>query len=135
MVNIQTLFYAAMASTGLITVVPDLIGFGSSKEILHPYYVEETSALVVVDGFRAVRELLKQEEISSDGELYLRGYSGGGYVTMGTQKYIEEYDLEYFDLKASFPAAGGYYMKGVRDVFFDQEIYESPNFMAYIAES
>ena len=135
MVDIQTFLYAAMASTGLITVVPDLIGFGSSKEIMHPYYVEETSALVVIDGLRAIRELLKREEINSDGELYLSGYSGGGYVTMATHKYIEEYDLEYFDLKASFPAAGGYDMKGVRDFFFDQEVYETPYFMAYIAES
>lgn len=135
MVDIQTFLYAAMASTGLITVVPDLIGFGSSKEIMHPYYVEETSALVVIDGLRAIRELLKQEEINSDGELYLSGYSGGGYVTMATHKYIEEYDLEYFDLKASFPAAGGYDMKVVRDFFFDQEVYETPYFMAYIAES
>ena len=135
MVDIQTFLYAAMASTGLITVVPDLIGFGSSKEIMHPYYVEETSALAVIDGLRAVRELLKQEEINSDEELYLSGYSGGGYVTMATHKYIEDYDLEYFDLKASFPAAGGYDMKGVRDFFFDQEVYETPYFMAYIAES
>ena len=135
MVDIQTFLFAAMASTGLITVVPDLIGFGSSKEIMHPYYVEETSALAVIDGLRAVRELLKQEEINSDEELYLSGYSGGGYVTMATHKYIEEYDLEYFDLKASFPAAGGYDMKGVRDFFFDQEVYETPYFMAYIAES
>jgi len=135
MVDIQTFLFAAMASTGLITVVPDLIGFGSSKEIMHPYYVEETSALAVIDGLRAVRELLIQEEINSDEELYLSGYSGGGYVTMATHKYIEDYDLEYFDLKASFPAAGGYDMKGVRDFFFDQEVYETPYFMAYIAES
>ena len=135
MADIQTFLFAAMASTGLITVVPDLIGFGSSKEIMHPYYVEETSALAVIDGLRAVRELLKQEEINSDEELYLSGYSGGGYVTMATHKYIEDYDLEYFDLKASFPAAGGYDMKGVRDFFFDQEVYETPYFMAYIAES
>ena len=135
MVDIQTFLFAAMASTGLITVVPDLIGFGSSKEIMHPYYVEETSALAVIDGLRAVRELLKQEEINSDEELYLSGYSGGGYVTMATHKYIEDYDLEYFDLKASFPAAGGYDMKGVRDFFLDQEVYETPYFMAYIAES
>ncbi len=54
---------------------------------------------------------------------------------MATQKYIEEHDLEYFDLKASFQAVGGYEMKGVRDFFFDQEVYEPPYFMAYIAES
>ena len=134
-VDIETFVYAAMASTGLITVVPDFIGFGSSKEIMHPYYVEETSALVVVDGLRAVRELMNKEEISSDAELYLSGYSEGGYVAMATHKYIEEHDLEYFNLRASFPACGGYDMKGVRDFFFDQQIYVPPYYMAYIAES
>ena len=134
-VDIETFVYAAMASTGFITVVPDFIGFGSSKEIMHPYYVEETSALAVVDGLRAVRELINQEEISSDAELYLCGYSEGGYVAMATHKYIEENDLEYFNLMASFPACGGYDMKGVRDFFFDQQIYIPPYYMAYIAES
>lgn len=133
--NIETFVYAAMASTGLITVVPDFIGFGSSKEIMHPYYVEETSALAVIDGLRAVRELMNQEEIRSDAELYLSGFSEGGYVSMATHKYIEEKGLEYFNLKASFLACGGYDMKGVRDFFFDQHIYERPYFMAYIAES
>ena len=124
-----------MASTGFIMVVPDFIGFGSSKKIMHPYYVEETSALAVIDGLRAVRELMNQEEISSDAELYLSGYSEGGYVAMATHKYIEDNGLEYFNLKASFPACGGYYMKGVRDFFFDQQVYEPPYYMAYIAES
>ncbi|MAJ50920.1 MAG: hypothetical protein CMB82_04815 [Flammeovirgaceae bacterium] len=133
--NVQMFLYAAMASTGLITVVPDFIGFGSSQEIMHPYYVEESSTLAVVDGLRAVRELANQEEIGSDAELYLSGYSEGGYVAMATHKYIEENDLEYFDLKSSFPASGGYDMKGVRDFFFDQEVYQPPYFMAYIAES
>tara|TARA_B100001113_G_C20812553_1_gene493177 strand:- start:114 stop:659 length:546 start_codon:yes stop_codon:yes gene_type:complete len=36
---------------------------------------------------------------------------------------------------ASFPACGGYDMKGVRDFFFDQQVYEPPYYMAYIAES
>ena len=122
--DFQNLLFAGMASTGLITVVPDFIGFGSSRDIMHPYYVEEMSALAVIDELRAVRELLNQEGISSDGELYLSGYSQGGYVAMATHKYIEEHDIEYFNLKASFPSSGGYDMKGVRDFFFDQEIYQ-----------
>jgi pimeloyl-ACP methyl ester carboxylesterase len=133
--DFQNLLFAGMASTGLITVVPDFIGFGISRDIMHPYYVEEMSALAVIDELRAVRELLVQEEVNSDGELYLSGYSQGGYVAMAAHKYIEENDLEYFDLKASFPSSGGYDMKGVRDFFFDQEVYETPYFMAYVAES
>ena len=70
-VDIETFVYAAMASTGFITLVPDFIGFGSSRKIMHPYYVEETSALAVIDGLRAVRELMNQEEIISDATVEL----------------------------------------------------------------
>ncbi len=132
--DIKTFVYAAMASTGFISVVPDFICFGSSEKIMYSYYVEETSTLVVVDGLRAVRELMSQEEISPDAELYLIGYLEGGYLAMATHKYIEENGLKYFNLRASFPACGGYYMKGVRDFFFDQDIYKPPYYMAYIAE-
>jgi|TARA_B110000503_G_C7171711_1_gene424628 pimeloyl-ACP methyl ester carboxylesterase len=133
--DIQELVFAGMATAGLVTLVPDFIGFGSSAELMHPYYIEEPIALAVIDQLKAVKELLEQEKVGSDGEVYLSGYSQGGYVAMATHKYIEEKGLESFELKASFPAAGGYDMKGVRAYFFDQEIYQQPYYMAYIAEA
>jgi pimeloyl-ACP methyl ester carboxylesterase len=133
--DVQGLLYAGMASTGMITAAPDFIGFGSSIEIMHPYYVEEPIALAVIDQLRAVRELASQESVSPDNQLYLSGYSQGGYVAMAAHKFIEEQGLEYFDLQASFPSSGGYDIKGVRDFMLEQEIYDNPFFMAYVEEA
>ncbi len=129
------LVYATVASTGLIVSIPDYIGFGSSVDVMHPYYVEALSASAVVDQLYAARELAKAEGVSVPADLYLAGYSQGGYVTMATHKYFEAQGIDGFSLKASFPAAGGYDVKGVRDYFFELDTYDEPFYMAYVAES
>lgn len=133
--DLQLLLYAGLAGTGVVTVVPDFIGFGASGDIMHPYYVEQPSADAVLDNIRAAAELAEQNEISVSNRLYLAGYSQGGYVTMAAHKSIEENGFEFFELQASFPASGGYDIPGVRDFFFEQEVYQQPFFLAYVAES
>jgi len=100
-------FFTSMASSGMIVVIPDFLGFGESEEILHPYYVEEASARPVVDLILAVDELLKDSTITWNGDLFLTGYSEGGYVTMATHKYIQEHPEDGLVVTASLPAAGG----------------------------
>ncbi len=129
------LVYATVASAGLVVSIPDYIGFGASVDIMHPYYDEDLTASAVVDQLYAARELATAAGLSMSDDLYLAGYSQGGYATMATHKYYEEQDIDGFDLKVSFPAAGGYDVKGVRDYFFEQETYGEPFFIAYVAES
>lgn len=131
----QLLLYAALSGTGAIVAVPDFIGFGSSSAIMHPYYVEKPSADAVIDNIRAAGELAVQEDVILSGDLYLAGYSQGGYMTMAAHKSIEENGLEFFDLQASFPSSGGYDIPEVRDFFFEQEVYGQPFFLAYVAEA
>jgi pimeloyl-ACP methyl ester carboxylesterase len=131
----ELIYYAALSTMGLITVVPDYIGFGSSSDIMHPYYVEEYTAGAVIDLLKAAKELAREKNISFNEKLFLAGYSQGGYATMAAHKYIEENDLPGFNLIASFPAAGGYDIKGVQEYFFDQETYDEPYYMAYVARS
>ena len=45
------------ASLGLITVVPDFIGFGSSSNIFHTYYLKLPTALSVLDNLKAAKQL------------------------------------------------------------------------------
>jgi pimeloyl-ACP methyl ester carboxylesterase len=133
--NTQILLYSGLAGTGIVTVVPDFIGFGASSDITHPYYVEKPSADAVLDNLRAAAQLAQQSGIEIRPDLYLAGYSQGGYVTMAAHKAIQEQGIEFFDLKASFPASGGYDILGVRDFFFSQEEYQQPFFLAYVAEA
>lgn len=131
----QLILFQALASTGMITVAPDFIGFGASSEIMHPYYVEDLTASAVIDNIYAAQNLAKQLGLNVSERLYLAGYSQGGFATMATHKCIEEKGITGLELKASFPAAGGYDIKGVQDYFFEQRIYHQPFFLAYVAQA
>lgn len=131
--NPSLLLYSAMAATGFIGVAPDFIGFGSSSNLLHPYYVEELTATSIVDNVKAARELAGEKGKKFSGKLFLAGYSEGGYATMAAHKFIEENGLNDFDLVASFPAAGGYDIKAMQEYFFDLETYDDAYYIAYVA--
>ena len=127
--------YGAFSAAGLIVSVPDYIGFGSSVELMHPYYVETLTATAVIDQVYAASELGMVLGLDQEKNLYLAGYSQGGYATMATHKYIEEIGIDDYDLVASFPSSGGYDVVGMRDFFFEQESYHQPFFIAYVAEA
>jgi pimeloyl-ACP methyl ester carboxylesterase len=129
----ELILYSALASPGFIAVVPDYLGFGSSSQILHPYYVEDVTASSVIDALRAAKNLAQQKGINFNSDLFLAGYSQGGYATMATHKAIEEKGLPGFTLKASYPAAGGYDIKGMQSTFFTVQEYDNPFYMAYVA--
>lgn len=131
----ELVYYTALSTVGMITAVPDFIGFGESNDIMHPYYVEEYTANAVIDLIKAAKELAAQKDLTFNGKLFLAGYSQGGYATMAAHKFIEEQGLPGFKLAASFPAAGGYDIKGVQEYFFDQEEYDQPYYLAYVARS
>ncbi len=127
--------YQAIASFGMIAVIPDFIGFGASVDISHPYYVEDLTASSVVDNLKAAKELAEIMGINFSGDLFLAGYSQGGYATMATHKWIEEKGLENFDLIASFPASGGYDVRSFQEYFFQLDIYDQPFYMAYVVNA
>ncbi len=131
----ELILYAALASPGLIGVVPDLIGFGASKSVLHPYYVEEPTALAVADALRAARDLAKQKGLNFNSKVFLAGYSQGGYATMATHKYFEVAGIEGMTLVASFPAAGGYDVKNMQEYFFGLTSYDQPFYLAFVAQA
>ncbi|WP_258097534.1 alpha/beta hydrolase family protein [Marinoscillum pacificum] len=131
----QNILLSALASTGLVAIAPDFIGFGSSVDIMHPYYLEDLTATAVVNAIYASREVASMEEVEIDNELYLAGYSQGGYATMASHKYYEENDVPYYDMKASFAASGGYDIKAFQEYFFAQETYHQPFFMAFVAQA
>ena len=128
-------FFTSLASSGMIVLIPDFLGFGESEQILHPYYVEEASALAVVDMVKAVEELIQDSVLTWNGDLFLTGYSEGGYVTMAAHKYIQEHPEEGLEVTASAPAAGGYDLLHMKDYFFSLDIYFQPFYMAYVVSA
>lgn len=126
---------SAMATTGMITLIPDFLGFGASEQLFHPYYVEEGAAIPVVDMIHAAVELMEDSAFVWNEQLYLTGYSEGGYVTMATHKYIQEHPDEGLTVTASAPASGGYDLLHMKNYFFEQERYNQPFYIAYVISS
>lgn len=131
----ESVLYSALAAPGFIAVAPDLLGFGASKSVLHPYYVEDLTASAVRDAVRAARDLAADKGVGFNGKLFLAGYSEGGYATMATHKSIEADPLQGIDLVASFPSSGGYDIKNMQEYFWGLSAYEQPFYMAFVAEA
>jgi len=128
-------FFSNAASVGYIFLMPDYLGFGSSKQILHPYYRSDIIGNTSVDMLKAVKELAVLENYNFNGNVFLAGYSEGGFATMAAHKNIEENKPKGINLVASAPAAGGYDIVGMLDYFLNLETYPHPYYLAYVALS
>ncbi len=109
--------YEFFAALGYVVFVPDLIGYGSSKDILHPYFDYNYTASASVDMYYAVNEYFesaKNIKSSLNGDFFITGYSQGGYSAMATFKYIEE-NCNEIDITAVGACAGGYDIMSVID--------------------
>ncbi len=125
-----------VASTGFIISVPDYLGFGASEDMFHPYLDKESTVQTVVDMLRAVKELVNNylyTDMSND--LYITGYSQGGWATMQLQKAIESQYSSEFNLKASACAAGPYDLNYINNYVLDQTTYPMPYFLGYVFNS
>jgi pimeloyl-ACP methyl ester carboxylesterase len=125
----------AIASTGFVISIPDYLGFGSSDNMFHPYLHKESTVQTVLDMLRAVEELATIREISLNNELYITGYSQGGWATMQVQKAIEENFSSEFNLKASAPGAGPYDLNFIKEYILSQETYPMPYYFGYLYNS
>lgn len=127
--------FELIGAAGYITVIPDFIGYGVSSDIFHPYYDEEHSARAVVDMLKAAKYFLQQEKIISNGNLFLVGYSEGGYVTLAAQKEIESNPAHDLSLTAVAAGAGGYDLAGMMNEISTTSTYADPAFLAFILQA
>ena len=97
-----------LASFGYIISAPDYIGYGVSNNLPHPYEHREGLATASLDMLRAAKETITSQKINWNNNLYVAGYSEGGYATMSLQKKIEETTGTEFNLKAASSGAGAY---------------------------
>ncbi|WP_319503713.1 lipase family protein [uncultured Draconibacterium sp.] len=125
-----------MGSTGFIISLPDYLGFGESDDMFHPYLHRESTVQTVTDMLEAVREFIDDKEgISLNDDLYLAGYSQGGWATMQVQQAIEADAGFAYNLKASACSAGPYNLTTLNEYVVGLEEYPQPYFLAYIFNS
>lgn len=105
---------APEAATGMIAFVPDFLGFGDHALDTHPYIFAPAYASAVVYGLKASLDFLADEGVEHNGQLFLKGYSEGGYATMAALKALETEDKYQgifegeLELTAAAPGAGPY---------------------------
>ena len=120
-----------LGSSGYITILPDYLGLGDS-EGFHPYVHARSLGTAVVDMIRAARLLSSKKGKKLNGQLFLMGYSEGGYATMAAHREIEQYHDAEMSVTASAPMAGPYNLSEVMaDQILEEQAYPSPGYLPY----
>jgi len=127
--------FVIFAAAGYATVIPDYIGYGVSDDILHPYFDQKYSARAVVNMIKAAKEYLKQEQVAINNNLFLVGYSEGGYVTMAAQKEIETDPSHDLALTAVAAGAGAYDLSLMLELIAEAKTYSNPALLAFIVQA
>ena len=120
---------------GFATLQPDYIGFGDSKEHYHPFVLKDSLANATVDFIKQVKIFAKDNNITLNNQLFLTGYSEGGYASMATLKKIEEEQLSDLNVSLAAPMAGPYAVKLMADDILSQAKLSVPSFMANLSYS
>ncbi|MFQ5570398.1 MAG: alpha/beta hydrolase family protein [Rhodothermales bacterium] len=119
------------ATAGYVAVLPDLLGLGDSPG-LHPFVHAGSSATAVVDMLRAAQDFTALDGPDLNGQLFLVGYSQGGYTVMAAHREIEASHSNEFQVTASAPMAGPYDLSGVMaETFTARQAHPSPVYLPY----
>ena len=138
--NVEILFISLItAPSGFITVIPDYTGIGDPDKY-HPYIIANPHTQALVNMIRGVKQLSIELE-GNDGfqfndQLFLAGYSDGGYATLASQKGIQIDYSDELSVTASFPMAGPYDLSGTMvDYFLSEPEYTQPYYVPYVLTS
>ena len=105
-----------LASLGYIVVAPDYVGFGASRGIPHPYLLSAPSAAATNDFLTAARTWRGQAGVVDNGQLFMTGYSEGGYVTMAAHRALQASNSPHLQqLRMVVPGAGPYNVQTTMD--------------------
>ncbi len=127
-------FVEIIASMGFVVVIADYPGFGESAGIPHPYLIREPTVRSVVDMLFAVHEMDEEElpDVTVSDDVYLAGYSQGGWATLALHEAIENDYSSLFNLKGSVCGAGPYDLTVLFEAMTGLSSYPMPVYIGYI---
>ena len=121
--NAETLLLAALfASQGYIVVAPNYAGYDTSSLSYHPYLIADQQSKDMIDALKAARTALPLASLSltrDSGQLFLTGYSQGGYVAMATHRAMQAAGVR---VDAAVPMSGPYALAAFADAVFFGEV-------------
>jgi predicted esterase len=117
--NTETLFLAALfASKGYIVVAPNYAGYDTSTLPYHPYLIADQQSKDMIDALTAARTALPLASATltkDNGQLFITGYSQGGYVAMATHRAMQAAGMK---VTAAAPMSGPYALAAFVDAVF-----------------
>jgi len=127
------------APLGFITLFPDYEGLGDPNKF-HPFIIAESYTHSVINMVRAVKQLSAElegdDQFQFNDQLFLIGYSEGGYATMAVQRGIELNFSDEFTITTSCPMAGPYDLAGTMvDYFLSIPSYPKPFYVPFVLTS
>jgi len=112
------LIASMFAAQGYIVVAPDYAGYGSSSLPYHPYLNADQQASDMVDALRAARIAYAMLGVQAAPQLFLTGYSQGGFVALATQRAIQQQHSGEFSVTATAALSGPYALAHMADDIF-----------------
>jgi len=131
----QALVNVAFASLGYVCAATDYLGLGDYDErvLVHPYQHAFSQANETINMIRATRHFMDSLSHPLNGQVYLHGYSQGGFTTAAALREIESTYPEEFNVVASAPMSGAYDMCGAQADLISLDVpYPTPGYLPYI---
>ncbi len=121
--NTEVLYLAALfASKGYIVVAPNYAGYDTSTLPYHPYLIADQQSKDMIDALTAARTALPLASATltkDNGQLFITGYSQGGYVAMATHRAMQAAGMT---VTAAAPMSGPYALAAFVDAVFYGEV-------------
>ena len=109
-------------SKGYIVVAPNYAGYDKSSLSYHPYLIADQQSKDMIDALTAARTALPLASATltkDDGQLFITGYSQGGYVAMATDRAMQAAGMK---VTAAAPMSGPYALAAFVDAVFYGEV-------------
>lgn len=120
---------------GFASILPDYIGYGDSNDVSHPYMLKKASARASLDMIKASIKYMNDTGVLLNYQLFVSGYSQGGYTAMALAEEIEKSYSEV-SLKGVAPMAGPHDLEALGDIEIDaSHLMQYPAFLGYLADS
>lgn len=121
---------------GFAAIYPDYIGFGESNGTVHPYVMKEASSTSGLDMIKASMKYMQDNNIVINYQLYISGYSEGGYNAMALAQKVEESFSDRVNLMGVAPMAGPYNVEAMANIELNaSRTMAYPAFLADLAYS
>ncbi len=98
---------SVLAMKGYAVIMPDYVGYGLSREQMHPYLHWRSAAQTAVDLLHCMPALLQHYGYSYPTDVVITGYSQGGAVALGVARMIEQTD-SLWTVRHLYAGAGPY---------------------------